>query len=173
MITVVFIVFLVIGIGLFLWNHFDKWEDYRYPSDAPRFWVRGTFAVIASAVCLAMFITLLCLIPKIATEQKYEARIEAIQESNTVVEQQICSAVETYLKHEENVYEKIDVTVAIGLFSAYPNLKSNELVQSLINTYQNNAAEIKSLKLEKINLSLVLRSLTMRLLIPTLKQSLI
>ena len=155
MITVLFAIFLVIGVGLFLWNHFDKWEDYRYPSDAPRFWVRGTFAVISSAACLGMFITLLCLIPKIATEQKYEARIEAIQESNTVVEQQTCSAVETYLKHEENVYEKIDVTVAIGLFSAYPNLKSNELVQSLIDTYQNNAAEIKSLKLEKINLSTV------------------
>ena len=125
---------------------------------APRllvFWVRDTFAIMSCVACLAMFITLMCLIPKIATEQKYQECIEAVQESNTYIEEQIRASVESYLKHEENVYEKLDVTTAIGLFSAYPNLKSNELVQSLIGTYQTNASEIKALKLEKIELSTV------------------
>ncbi len=146
MITVLCVAFLVIGIGLFVWNHLDKYEDTYHEdcTEALRFWVRDTFAIMSCVACLAMFITLMCLIPKIATEQKYQERIEAVQESNTYIEEQICASVESYLKHEENVYEKLDVTTAIGLFSAYPNLKSNELVQSLIGTYQTNASEIKA-----------------------------
>ncbi len=151
MFIVLIIFFLVLSIGMLLWNYFS---DYDYnPSDSPAWWIRGVIGIFSVIAAIGLFIALMVLIPKIATEQKYETQIETIQESNSVVEQQICSAVETYLRHEENVYEKIDVTVAIGLFSAYPNLKSNELVQSLIDTYQSNAAEIKSLKLERINLS--------------------
>ena len=140
---------------MFLWNHFDKYEDTYHEDalEAPRFWVRGTFGIIGFVVFVALFITTMCLIPKVATEQKYEARIEVVQESNQYVEEQICAAVESYLAHEENVYESLDVTTAIGLFSAYPNLKSDELVQSLIATYQNNATEIKELKLERVNLA--------------------
>ena len=96
----------------------------------------------------------MCFIPKFANESVYDTRIEIVQESNQQLEEQICSAVEKYLEHEENVYEKLDITTAIGLFSAYPNLKSNELVQALIDTYKANAEEIKALKLEKANLAI-------------------
>ena len=155
MITVLCVAFLILGIGMFVWNRFDNYEDAYHddPTGTGRFWVRGTFGVIGFVVFAALFITIMCLIPKVATEQKYEARIEVVQESNTHVEEQICAAVESYLAHEENIYESLDVTTAIGLFSAYPNLKSDELVQSLIATYQNNAAEIKELKLERVNLA--------------------
>ena len=153
MLIVLVVFFLILGVGMLLWNYFTDYGSC--PSDYPAWWIKGIVGIFSLMATIGLFIALMIFIPKVATEQKYEAQIETIQESNAVVEQQICSAVETYLKHEENVYEKIDVTVAIGLFSAYPNLKSNELVQSLIDTYQNNAAEIKSLKLEKINLSTI------------------
>lgn len=155
MLTVLCVAFLLLGIGMFIWNYFDNYED-AYNEDAfqsARYWVRGTFGVIGFLVFVALFITIMCFIPKVATEQKYETRIEVVQESNTLVEEQICAAVESYLAHEENIYESLDITTAIGLFSAYPNLKSDDLVQSLITTYQNNAAEIKALKLERVNLT--------------------
>lgn len=150
MFIVLTVVFLAVGIGLLLWNHFG-----RYDEDNSCWWVNGTFGIIsilAGAVCM---IALLCCIPKVATEATYDTRIEIVQESNAQVEVQICSAVEKYLEHEENVYEKLDVTTAIGLCSAYPNLKSNELVQSLIDTYRANTDEIKALKMDKANLAVI------------------
>ena len=148
MFIVLTVIFLVLGIALLLCNHYGKYDD-----DDGIWWVRGVFALPSILAGVGLFIALMCLIPKVATEPTYETRIEVVQESNAQLEEQICSAVESYLKHEENVYEKLNVTTAIGLFSAYPNLKSNELVQSLINTYQSNTEEIKALKLEKTNLA--------------------
>ena len=148
MFIVLIIVFLALGVSLLLLIHYGEYDD----SDGV-WWVRGVFGIPCILAGVGLFIATMCLIPKIATEHTYDTRIEIVQESNAQVETQICSAVESYLKHEENVYEKLNVTTAIGLFSAYPNLKSNELVQSLIDTYQHNTNEIKSLKLEKTNLA--------------------
>lgn len=89
---------------------------------------------------------------KLHTASKYDEQIDIVTEMNTELEHQICSSVENYLKHEEVVFESIDIETAIGLFSIYPNLKSNELVQTLITTYQNNANEIKKLKIAKSEL---------------------
>lgn len=153
MLSILAAVFLFFGIGLLLWNRFGKYDDYKWTTEAPRYWVRGVFGVISLIITAGLTIAIMVMIPKIATEYKYQERIETVQDTNTQLEEQICAAVESYLQHEENVYEKLDITTAIGLFSAYPNLKSNELVQSLITTYQTNAAEIKSLKLEQIELT--------------------
>lgn len=153
MLSILAATFLVLGIGLFLWNRFDKYSIFRWPTEAPMYWVRGVFGVTSLIITAGLTIAIMVMIPKIATEYKYQERINAVQETNIQLEEQICAAVESYLKHEENVYEKLDITTAIGLFSAYPNLKSNELVQSLITTYQTNAAEIKALKLEQIELT--------------------
>ena len=153
MLSILAAVLFAIGIGMLLWNHFDKYEGYREGSETQRYWWRGFVGVTSLAATVGLCIGIMCLVPKIATEHKYQVQIETVQETNAQLEEQICAAVESYLKHEENVYEKLDITTAIGLFSAYPNLKSNELVQSLITTYQTNAAEIKALKLEQIELT--------------------
>lgn len=153
MFIVLTIVFFALGIGLLLWNQFSpkNYNDEYTGADNARFVISGIFL----CVCVGIFIALMCCIPKVATEATYDTRIEIVQESNAQVEEQICSAVEKYLEHEENVYEKLDVTTAIGLFGAYPNLKSNELVQSLIDTYRANTDEIKALKMDKANLAVI------------------
>lgn len=149
MFTVLTMFFLILGIVLFMCNAFGKY-DYEYDI----WWCRGTFAIISILITVGLFVPLMIFIPKIATENIYDTRIEIVQESNLQLEEQICSAVEKYLEHEENVYEKLDITTAIGLFNVYPNLKSNELVKTLIDTYKANAEEIKELKLEKTNLTI-------------------
>lgn len=150
MFIVLTIVFLALGIAMILWNCFGN----CYSDDAP-WWGRGIVGVLSLCVCIGCFIALMVFIPKVANENLYDVRIEIVEEHNAQLEEQICSAVEKYLEHEENVYEKLDVTTAIGLFSAYPNLKSNELVQSLIDTYRANTDEIKTLKMDKANLAVI------------------
>lgn len=146
MLIVICILCLLLGIGLTLCIKFCEMDELMLVS-------LGFLNFLIYCAFVGCFITIMCFIPKIATEKIYDTRIEIVQETNMQLEEQICSAVEKYLEHEENVYEKLDITTAIGLFSAYPNLKSNELVQSLIDTYKANAEEIKALKLEKANLA--------------------
>ncbi len=69
---------------------------------------------------------------------KTRSQIEIVEDENTELEGQICSAVENYFKHEENIFQSLDITTAIGLYSAYPNLKSNELVQNISSKYERN-----------------------------------
>lgn len=147
MLIVLTIIFLILAIGLTLYIKYSNMSE----DGAVCLAILNFFIYCAFIGC---FITIMCFIPKIATENIYDTRIEIVQESNLQLEEQICSAVEKYLEHEENVYEKLDITTAIGLFSAYPNLKSNELVQQLIDTYKANFEEIKGLKLEKTNLAI-------------------
>lgn len=147
MLIVICILILILAIGITLCiKYFDISSDSVI--------LLGILDFLIYCAFIGCFITIMCFIPKIAIESTYDTRIEIVQETNMQLEKQICSAVEKYLEHEENVYEKLDITMAIGLFSAYPNLKSNELVQSLIDTYKANADEIKGLKLEKINLAI-------------------
>lgn len=110
-----------------------------------------TFVLICATI--GLFITDMVFIGKISTANVYDMQIEVVEEENSELEEQICSAVENYLKHEGDIFQSLDITTAIGLYSAYPNLKSNELVQSLIETYQANTSEIKALKMKKTEIS--------------------
>ncbi len=152
MLTVICVLCLLLGIGMLIWIRFSEKDDCGDLTDVDI--IRSVVSFFSFIATIGIFITIMCFIPKFANESVYDTRIEIVQESNQQLEEQICSAVEKYLEHEENVYEKLDITTAIGLFSAYPNLKSNELVQALIDTYKANAEEIKALKLEKANLAI-------------------
>lgn len=148
MLMVICILILILAIGITLWIRYSA----NMSEEGVMFF--GVLDFLIYGVFIGCLITILCFIPKIATEHTYDTRIEIVQETNMQLEEQICSAVEKYLEHEENVYDKLDITTAIGLFSVYPNLKSNELVKQLVDTYKANAEEIKGLKLEKINLAI-------------------
>ena len=147
MFIVLTVVFLALAVGFGIWCACEGGFESSMGL--------GMLALLFSLCCIGCFIALMVFIPKVANENVYDVRIEIVEEHNAQLEEQICSAVEKYLEHEENVYEKLDVTTAIGLFSAYPNLKSNELVQSLIDTYRANTDEIKALKMDKVNLAVI------------------
>lgn len=111
------------------------------------------FTAILGATVGGLFIWDMTLVTDITTANVIDSQIAIVEEENTELEEQICSAVENYLKHEGDIFQSLDITTAIGLYSAYPNLKSNELVQSLIETYQANTSEIKALKMKKTEIS--------------------
>ena len=141
--TVVFIVIVIVGLILFLY-----FGDSEYIGV-----IGGVCSLISLFVFIGLFITDMVFVGKINTITVVDSQIEIVQEENEKLEEQICSAVEHYLKHEGDIFQSLDITTAIGLYSAYPNLKSNELVQSLIETYQANTSEIKALKLKKTEVS--------------------
>ena len=155
MITLFFLLFLVGGIVLYVLNAKDSDGDkYEYPA----WWVRGTFGTISYCVAVAMFITMACFIPPICTEAKYDEQIRIITEYNEKVEDQIYKAVKVYLEHEQSTLtgfypEVTDSQTAIGVYFAIPELKGDAVISELINTYQSNINEVKSLELEKTNLA--------------------
>lgn len=150
MITVLLAVALVIFAILIA---IGQVKQYKYGCDADDIFCEILLSVIFGAGVVALFITDMVFIGKINTVNVVDSQIAVVQEENTELEEQICSAVENYLKYEGDIFQSLDITTAIGLYSAYPNLKSNELVQSLIETYQANTSEIKALKMKKTEIS--------------------
>lgn len=81
-----------------------------------------------------------------------EEKITMYQEENILIEEKIKNTVRTYMDYEESTYKELvenaDLTT---LVIKYPELNSNELVKSEIQTYKENSDMIKSLKESKIN----------------------
>ncbi len=83
-----------------------------------------------------------------------DKKIELYETENQIIETKIKETVRTYMKYEQETYknliENADLTT---LLVAYPDLNSNELVKSEIETYKENNNKLKGLKEEKINKS--------------------
>ncbi|MCM1322903.1 MAG: hypothetical protein NC218_01820 [Acetobacter sp.] len=154
MLVVLLIIFLAIGVSCLCVNIYS-----RNDSDDGIWWARGVPAITSLVIAVGLFIAVMVMIPNIATAPTYDTRIEIVEETNKQVEDQVCAAVNAYLKHEEDTYRDMfgdatDAGTAIGIYLAIPTLKGDALVSTLIETYQTNAEEIKQLKLAKANLSL-------------------
>lgn len=79
-----------------------------------------------------------------------DERIAMYEEQNAKIEAQVSEAVETYMTHEDEVFDKAKTDSSITLVSLYPELKSDTLMQELTSTYTENNKKICELKEEKI-----------------------
>lgn len=79
-----------------------------------------------------------------------DERIAMYEEQNAKIEAQVSEAVETYMAHEDKVFDKAKADSSITLVSLYPELKSDTLMQELTSTYTENNKKICELKEEKI-----------------------
>ena len=77
--------------------------------------------------------------------------IEMYAEENENIENQINVVVNKYMEFENDTFTSLKSESSITLVSLYPELKSDQLVQTQINTYQSNNAQLKKLKEQKIN----------------------
>ena len=80
-----------------------------------------------------------------------DEKIAMYQEENASIERQVAVVVEDYMIHENVMYDKAKVESPIVLAQMYPELKSNELCQRLIDIYVENNETLKSLKESKID----------------------
>ncbi|MCM1259645.1 MAG: hypothetical protein NC182_01715 [Prevotella sp.] len=79
-------------------------------------------------------------------EKVYQQQIEILEEENMVIDEELKVIVKEYMNWESDVYDQFNNESTITLIQLYPELKSNELVQTQISVFLSNREEIKNLK---------------------------
>ena len=99
--------------------------------------------IIAMAICAV----------SVVNGRVIDDKIQMYTKENEVIETQIETVVAEYMEYESETLKDLKGDSAIALVSLYPELKTDEIVKTQIETYQANNTKIKELKEEKINLS--------------------
>ncbi len=136
------ILLLVIGIGLFIWGscvNDDNWElDFRQG------W--GIAFIVISIIGAIILIPI-----AISSGPIADKKIEMYEEENKRIESRISETVEKYMNYEKDIVYKVSEDEdAFSLISLYPDLKSDQLVQTEIDTYISNNNKIKEIKCNKL-----------------------
>lgn len=82
-----------------------------------------------------------------------DQKIELVETKNQEIESKVETSVKAYMEFENKTYSDLKVDSYIQLVNLYPELKSDELIRSEIELYQDNVKEITNLKKGKINIS--------------------
>lgn len=83
-----------------------------------------------------------------------DQKIAMYEEENAKIEAQINDLVSSYMDFEKETYGNFKAESSVTLVSLFPELKSDQLVQKQLEVYVSNNAEIKSLKEDKIDISM-------------------
>lgn len=136
---------LALVVGLFISIKFDGGLDG----------VGGVIAGIGAVFTVIWFIVLLIVIGTYnATRTTALNKIAVYQEQNDVCLAQLEPLVDKYVTFEKDVVTSVAPSSEklLLLNSAYPELKSDQFVQTQINTILNNQAKIRDYKLSLANL---------------------
>ena len=161
---------LVFGYGLWLTHcrHYERATNCRpsnprkarkydigyraYTSDSNQYWV-GVGAVALALVLLSVLFVGVSSSQLMVIDEK----IAMYQEENAQIEAGVNQIVSKYVEHEEATFaeavENISPTV---VFSMYPELKSNTLVEKEIETYVANQKTLRELKASRYDYELCL-----------------
>ena len=105
---------------------------------------------IAFISVIALFIMLICF------PYNVDKKIPMYEEENQKIEIKIKETVRAYMNFEKETYtDLIENAHLETLLIKYPELNSNELIKSEIETYKENSKQIKQLKEGQINKSLM------------------
>lgn len=104
--------------------------------------------VIGAAITVIAFVSVVC---DFSNTMVIDDMITMYTEENQNIENQIDVIVSKYMDYESGTFAELKDNSSITLVSLYPELKSDELVQTQIATYQSNNAKLKELKEAKIN----------------------
>ena len=104
----------------------------------------GVGAIITG---IAVIVVTVCLVD---VTYRADKMIQIYTEENEEVEKKLENAVQNYMQYEKDIMISVSPdTDTISLISLYPDLKSDKLVESEIETYINNNNKIKDLKADK------------------------
>ena len=156
MLIILFIVFLImIIIGAKLYKIADeKWRGNWAE------WL-ATFSCLGTILgCICEFATVVAIIincVNISQLKVSDKKIAMYEEENNNIQNSISEIIGNYMDYEQGTYAKslesmdlksLDIVV---LSQLYPDLKSNEMVNTQIQIYQENNKKIKELKENKLN----------------------
>lgn len=129
MLTLIFIILIILTV-----ESVKDWEE-----EVADF--TGFFAVIAG---IAVIIVTACLVD---VTYRTDEMIQIYTEENEEVEKKLENAVQNYMQYEKDIMISVSPdTDTISLISLYPDLKSDRLVESEIETYISNNDKIKELR---------------------------
>lgn len=145
MIFVLLVICALVLLGaLLLIRNDDEW-DCTWKT-----FVGSILAAISGLGLLIATVSVPILIGEIAELNVIDDKIAMYQEENTRIEEQIATVVEQYQEYETEIFTSVAPESSITLVAMYPDLKSDTLVQSQIETYTANNQKIKELKESKI-----------------------
>ena len=104
----------------------------------------GVFVVIALIATIILAID-------VSNLRVIDDRIAMYQEENTKIETQISALVNGYKEYESDTLANLTPESTMMLATIYPDLKSNELVQSQMAIYVRNNETIKELREQEIS----------------------
>ena len=112
--------------------------------------ISSIFIGVAFCICagFSIFYT-----SEICTAYTIDEQISMYEEENAKIEKKIDIAIENYLAHENTTLTNLNPENATAILASYPELKSDTVVASQVNTYIKNHEKITSLKKDKINIS--------------------
>lgn len=156
MLIVLFIVFiLMIIIGIIMYRIGDDCWNRDWSTGLLIIGAGGTILGCICEFCVVIAIISMCF--DISQLQISDKKIAMYEEENNNIQNSISEIVENYKNYEQNTYseslKKIDIssTDIVVLTQLYPDLKSNEMVNTQIQIYQDNNNKIKELKEKKLN----------------------
>lgn len=133
---------LVVIIGVCAWL-----SEITYTVDE-MFYVGAVCMVIVFAI---VSITTLNTALGLVDSRVIDERIAMYEEENAKIELQIAETVKQYQEYEKGIFTDVAPDDAVMVVAAYPELKSDELVQQQVQIYLANNEKIKELKEEAIN----------------------
>lgn len=149
LIVLFMIILMMITIGL-VW--LGKSEDDIFDG------VFAGFTIVLGGIFeLVVVVAIIFNAYNISKLQVSDRKIAMYQEENNNIQSQITDIVDNYMKYESKTYDEslknIDLKNSdiVVLTQLYPNLKSDEMVKTQIEIYQENNDTIKKLKEEKLN----------------------
>ena len=161
---------VILGYGLWLTHcrHYERATNCRpsnprkarkydigyraYTSDSNQYWTAAG-AVALGAVLLAVLFVGVSSSQLMVIDEK----IAMYQEENAQIEAGVNQIVSKYLEHEEATFaEAVENISPTMVFSMYPELKSNTLVEKEIETYVANQQTLRELKASRYDYELCL-----------------
>ena len=138
MLTLIFIILIIVTAKLA--EDWD-WEEVSICTGALA--VFAGIAVISVTACL------------VDVTYRTDKMIQIYTEENEEVEKKLENAVQNYMQYEKDIMISVSPdTDTISLISLYPDLKSDKLVESEIETYISNNDKIKELRAGKTKKSI-------------------
>ena len=121
--------------------------------DNPWYSVGNTDGIFGSFFSIILIAVFCFFADDVISEKTIEKKIAAYEESNEEIETQIGTLVQNYMEYEKDTFSSIKNEDYISLVSLYPELKSDELVQSQMSLYVDNNKKILKLKEQKIDIA--------------------
>lgn len=109
--------------------------------------------IVGLCLCITLIIAFCFCADDVISERTIGKKIVAYEEANKEIETQIGNLVQNYMEYEKDAFSSVKNEDYISLVQLYPELKSNELVQSQMSVYVENNKKILKLHEQKIDIS--------------------